>query len=403
MITRDIQENLIRSLEQMPVVALLGPRQVGKTTLALTISGLFAKKSTYLDLESDTDLNKLTDAEAYLRRYENELLIIDEVHRKPDLFRVMRGIIDDRKRKGERNGQFLLLGSASRELLQHSSESLAGRIRYLELSPFSLPEILTEEHRTFDTEKFWLRGGFPDSYLAADEEESWAWRQDFISTYMERDLPSMGVGIAPGQLKRFWKMIAHYHGNQVNFSELGRSLEFSHTTVKNYLDVLTDFYMIRQLSPWYGNLKKRLVKSPKIYLRDSGILHSLLNISDAESLLSHPSVGASWEGFVIENIIGVLDSRWLYTYYRTATQVEIDLVLQTPDNEVWAIEIKRSSAPKPGRGFFEACNDIKASHKWVVNAQADRYPLPNGVEVIGLYEFLKLLKERVKVGNRQKL
>jgi predicted AAA+ superfamily ATPase len=397
MINRELQEKLENALKTMPVVALLGPRQVGKTTLALEVVKSISKKATYLDLESDADYNKLNDPEAYLKRMEGELLIIDEVQRKPNLFRVIRGIVDERKRKSERTGHFLLLGSASRDLLQQSSETLAGRIRYLELTPFTVSELQQSEKKSFDLERLWLCGGFPDSYLASDNLDSWNWRNDFISTYMERDLPSMGVGIVPTQLKRFWKMLAHYHGNQVNLSELGRSLELSHTTIKNHLDVLTDFYMVRQLPPWSGNIKKRLVKSPKIYIRDSGILHSLLNVSGIDALLAYPGMGASWEGFVVENILNLLDSRWTYSYYRTATQVEIDLVLHTPDREVWAIEIKKASAPKLSRGFYEACNDIGATHRWIVNANPEQYPMQNEVEVIGLIDFLKLIKSKSKI------
>lgn len=391
-----MQERLYGAIEAMPVVALLGPRQVGKTTLAIEVSHRVKKKASYLDLESDSDFNKLADAEAYLKRFSDELLVIDEVQRKPDLFRIIRGIVDARKRKGEKAGHFLLLGSSSRELLQKSSESLAGRIRYLDLTPFTTSELYQAEGDPFDLEKKWLRGGFPDSYLASSNQDSWLWRSDFISTYMERDLPSMGVNIAPPILKRFWKMLAYYNGNQINHSELGRSLELSHTTIKSHLDVLTDFYMVRQLSPWSGIIKKRLVKTPKIYLRDSGILHSLLGLSNIEAILSHPAMGASWEGFVIESILNILNNQWTYSYYRTATQIEIDLVLQTPQQEVWAIEIKKSTAPKLGRGFFEACNDIKATHKFIVNANNESYPLNNGVEVIGLLDFLKMLKSKVE-------
>jgi predicted AAA+ superfamily ATPase len=241
----------------------------------------------------------------------------------------------------------------------------------------------------------WLRGGFPDSYLAASELDSFNWRLDFISTFVERDLPNMGAGISALHFKRFWRMLAHYHANQVNYSELGRSLELSHTTVKHYLDTLTGFYMVRQLEPYAANVKKRLVKSPKIYLRDSGILHSLLNLPSMNALLGHPALGGSWEGFVVENIVSQLDSRWNYYYYRTATQVEIDLILITPTREVWAVEIKRNSAPKLGRGFFEACEDVKADRKFVVYALEDSYPLKNNVQVIGLRAFLKLLSEQV--------
>ena len=376
----------------MPVVALLGPRQVGKTTLALALADSLEKPMAYLDLESDADSNKLLDAEAYLKRLDGQLVIIDEVQRKPDLFRVLRGIVDARKRQGESFGHFLLLGSASKALLQFSSESLAGRIRYLELTPFHSLEIMQNRWQDYDMEQHWVRGGFPDSLLAQSERQSWEWRNDFIATYMERDLPMMGAEARPAQLKRFWMMLAHYHGNQVNLSEIGRSLELSHTTIKNYLDILVDFYMVRQIPAWSGNTKKRLVKAPKAYVRDSGILHNLLTISSMEMLLSHPKLGASWEGFVIENILTILDSRWRYSYYRTATQIEIDLVLELPNKEVWAIEIKRSSAPKLGRGFHEACQEIRATKKWIINASEEKYPLPNEVEVIGLKEFLQWLK-----------
>ena len=309
MIRREKFKSLINALESMPVVALIGSRQVGKTTLALEVSRKIKKPVTHIDLESDADFNKLTDAEAYLKRFAGQLLIIDEVQRKPDLFRLLRVIVDDRKRRGEQSCHFLLLGSASRDLLQKSSESLAGRIRYLELTPFTVTELNENEKEVFDLERLWLRGGFPGSYLASNEQQSRNWRKDFFSTYVERDIPSMGLGVAATQLKRFWKMLAHYHGSQINLSEFGRSLEVSHTTIRNYLDLLTDFYMVRQLPPWSGNIKKRLVKTPKIYIRDSGILHSLLQVSGIDDLLSHPIIGASWEGFVIENIISQLDER----------------------------------------------------------------------------------------------
>lgn len=394
MFNRSLQEKLLLGVQAMPIVALLGPRQVGKTTLALAISKRITKKCTYIDLESDADYNKFNDAEAFLKRFDAEFLIIDEIQRKPNLFRILRGIVDERKRKGERFCQFLLLGSASRDLLQHSSESLAGRIRYIELTPFTAYEIIKNEKNEKNLEKAWLRGGFPDSYLAISNQESWNWRNDFISTYMERDLPLMGVGIAPQMLKRFWKMLAHYNGNQVNYSELGRSLELSHTTIKKHIDVLTDFYMVRQLQPWSGNVKKRLVKSPKIYIRDSGILHSLLNIFDIDGLLSHPGMGASWEAYVIENILTTIDSDWSYSFYRTATQIEIDLVLETPESEIWAIEIKYSKAPKLSRGFYEACNDIKANKKWIVYSAEENYPMANEVEVVGLISFLDILRKK---------
>ena len=278
-------------------------------------------------------------------------------------------------------------------MLQQSSETLAGRIRYLELTPFTISEVQQAEGLGFNMEKLWFRGGFPDSYLSPSEEESWNWRSDFITTYVERDIPLMGPQIPAIRLRRFWTMLAHYHGQQIVFSELGRSLEVSHATARNYLDTLTDFYMVRQLQPWSGNTKKRLVKSPKIYLRDSGLLHRLLHISDFDSLLGNPIVGASWEGFVIENIILHIDDRWRYSYYRSSGQAEIDLVLETPAKETWAIEIKRAAAPKPARGFYEGCEDIQAHKRFVIYSGNEQYPIANDVEVIGLTDFLLLLKK----------
>lgn len=393
MLLRKLENDLRVALENMPVVALLGPRQVGKTTLALQLAERsFNKKSSYLDLELDTDLSKLDDPESYLRRFENQLLIIDEVQRKPDLFRILRGLVDIRKRAGEKSGQFLLLGSASRDLLQQSSETLAGRIRYLELSPFSALEVYKTDPLGFNPEKLWFRGGFPNSYLAETENESWEWRNDFISSYVERDIPLMGPQIPATRMKRFWTMLAHYHGQQAALSDIGKGLDVSHTTVKSYLDILTDFYMVRQIQPWAGNTKKRLVKSPKIYIRDTGLLHKLLNISDFDSLLGHPVIGASWEGFVGENIIGHLSNKWQYSYYRTTTQTEIDLVLEGPGNQVWAIEIKKSSAPAVSKGFHTACEDIEATHKFIVYSGNERFPMAGNAEAIGLIELLKLLE-----------
>lgn len=392
-IVRSIEQRLEKALKNMPVVALLGPRQVGKTTLALEfVNKSIHKESSYLDLELDSDLSKLDDAEGYLRRFENQLLIIDEVQRKPDLFRILRGLVDIRKRAGEKAGQFLLLGSSSRDLLQHSSESLAGRIRYLELSPFSAQEIQNMDPLGFNPDKLWFRGGFPMSYLATTDDESWNWRTDFISSYVERDIPLMGPQVPAARMKRFWTMLSHYNGHQVSLTDLGKSLEVSHTTIRSYLDTLTDFYMVRQIQPWLGNTKKRLVKSPKIFIRDSGILHRLMNISSFDTLLGHPLSGASWEGFIIENIIISLSDKWQYSYYRTRTQVEIDLVLEGPGNQVWGIEIKRSAAPVVTRGFHRACEEIRATHKFVIYAGIERFPMSGKIEAMGLIEFLGLIK-----------
>jgi predicted AAA+ superfamily ATPase len=389
MIERSLERQIIQALNTVPVVSILGPRQVGKTTLALEMANnKLDKEVVYLDLELDSDLAKLNEPEDYLKRFNNKLLIIDEVQRKPDLFRVLRSLVDIRKRGGERAGHFLLLGSASRDLLQHSTETLAGRIRYLELSPFSIPEVYQHDPEGLDIDRLWLRGGFPDSYLASTEDESWDWRSDFIATYVERDIPLMGPKVPAARMKRFWSMLAHWHGQQVNMSSLGKSLEVDHKTIRSYLDILTDFFMVRQLQPWSGNTKKRLVKSPKVYIRDSGILHRLLNISDHETLLGHPVLGTSWEGFVLESIISSLSSKWQYSYYRTSSQAEIDLILEGPKREVIAIEVKRSSSPKVTKGFHLASEDIKATKKFVIYSGQDRFQLKDDTKVISLNTFL---------------
>lgn len=394
MIHRTLEDKLIQGLKSMPVVVILGPRQVGKTTLALEFAKpLLDKPVHYLDLELDSDLAKLDDPESYLRRFENQLLVIDEVQRKPDLFRIIRGLVDIRKRAGEKSGHFLLLGSASKDLLQQSSETLAGRIRYLELTPFTANELHQNDPRGFNLEKLWFRGGFLDSYLAESDQESWNWRQDFITTYVEKDIPLFGPQVPATRMKRFWMMLAHYHGQQANLSDIGKSLEVSHTTIKTYLDTLQDFFMVRQLQPWSGNTKKRLVKTPKIYIRDSGLLHNLLQIQSFDHLLGHPIIGASWEGFVVETILNSISSAWTPSYYRSSNQAEIDLVLEKGYQEVWAIEVKRSIAPTLSAGFHRASEDVGATKKWVVYSGKDRFPIKNETEVIGLIEFLSLIKE----------
>ncbi len=391
MIRRFLQDALLKALRHMPVVVLLGPRQVGKTTLALELAKSVKKKTAYLDLELDTDLAKLKDPEAYLRRFANKLLIIDEVQRAPELFRLLRGLVDLRKRAGELTGQFLLLGSASRDLIQHSSETLAGRVRYVELSPLSVWELYQSDPLGFHLEKLWFRGGFPASYLASTDDDSWDWRSDFIASYVEKDIPLMGPHVSPVTMRRFWSMLAHTHGQQVNLSQLGEGLGVNYKTIKHYLDTLTDFYMVRQLQPWAGNTKKRLVKAPKVYLRDTGLMHRLLNISDFESLLGHPAVGPSWEGFVIEQILNHLSNKWRYSYYRTSAQAELDLVLEGPQRQVWAIDVKRSSAPRLTRGFHLASDDVNATRRCVIYPGAEPFPLAKNIEAMSLSYFLQRL------------
>jgi len=394
LINRAIEDKLINALKTMPAVALLGPRQVGKTTLAQELSKkTLGKECHYLDLELDSDFAKLSDAEGYLKRFENQLVIVDEVQMKPDLFKTLRSLIDIRRRAGEKGCQFLLLGSASRDLLQKSSETLAGRIRYLELTPFSVQEIQKAEGNKFNAEKVWFRGGFPNSYLAASDQESWDWRTDFISTYVEKDIPLMGGGVTSTQVRRFMQMISHYHGQHANTVEIGKSLGVSHNTTRKYIDALTEFYMLRQLPAWSGNSKKRLVKSPKVYVRDTGILHRLLNISTFDDLLGHPLCGSSWEGFVIESILNTLSDRWQSSYYRTTSKMEIDLILEGPQGQRWAVEIKKSLSPRVSGRFVQEIELLETTKSFVIYGGKDRYPGLGSTEIIGLVEFLEEIKK----------
>jgi len=387
MFTRQLKPILIEALAHNPAVAILGPRQVGKTTLALEIAKM--RPSIYLDLESKQDQAKLQDPIAYLSLHQDKLVILDEIQRQPELFQVLRGLIDNRRRIGQGNGQFLILGSASIDLLKQSSESLAGRIRYLELGGLSPLEIGAHNN------DLWVRGGFPSSYLAANNSISAQWREDFIRTYLERDVQQLGARFPATTLRRLWTMLAHLQGGLVNTSKLASSLEISHVTVGRYIDVLCDLFLLRKLEPYHSNTKKRLVKSPRIYVRDSGLMHQLLSITNLEALLSYPLVGASWEGYVIENILSVATTQIKSSFYRSSAGAEIDLILELPNSEIWAIEIKLTSSPKVERGFYNACEEINPTHKFVVYNGVETYPLPHNVTAISLVEIMKLLQERV--------
>ena len=376
------------ALDSFPVVALLGPRQVGKTTLALEVAARHTKPTVYLDLERDSDHVKLDAAELYLGRRSGQLTILDEVQRRSELFPVLRSLVDERIRDGERAGHFLVLGSASRDLLQQSSESLAGRIAYLELKPFSLSELTAHDAGT-EQDRAWLRGGFPGSYLADSDTSSWAWRTHFITTYLERDIPQLGPRLPAEQVRRLWTMLAHGQGSQLNSARLAGSLGVTGNTVRKYLDVLTDLYMVRQLPPWAGNSIKRLVKAPKVYVRDSGLVHRLANVPDLETLFGHPVCGASFEGFVIETILAHLQDTWQSSYYRTGAQAEIDLVLEGPRRRVLAIEIKRSLSPRLGKGFRLGCEDIGATSRYYVTPSGDAFPMGEDTEAISLQGFLR--------------
>ena len=385
MIPRRLASRVRQRLAEFPAVGLLGPRQVGKSTLAQTIAQeaakttVTAKRPDYLDLENPADQAKLEDAGAYLRARGDRLVVIDEVQRAPGLFQVLRGIIDDNIRAGRETGQFLLLGSASIELLKQSSESLAGRIAYLELGSIDVTEVSPPK-----AEALWVRGGFPRSLLAKSDESSATWREAFITTYLERDIPQLGPRIPATTLRRFWTMLAHRQGAPLNAAEIARSLAVDGKTVAKYLDLMVDLLMVRRLQPLHANAGKRLTKSPKTYVRDSGLVHSLLRLDTLSDILGHPIAGASWEGHVIETLIGAAPPRTEASFYRTATGVELDLVLDMPGGERWAVEIKRSSAPKLEKGFHAALEDVRPSRAFVVYGGSERYPKSDGVEAIGL-------------------
>jgi len=383
MIKRIYQTKIEEALNRTSAVAILGPRQVGKTTLALTIAENF--ESIYIDLDLPGDLQKLDDPGYYFDQHHKKLIVIDEVQRKPELFQALRGQIDKNRRLGHRNAQFLLLGSASNELLNQSSESLAGRISYQELYPFNVLEIGSE-----NITALWLKGGFPDSFL--DTTSNLEWRQDFIRTYLERDIPMLGSRIPAETLRRFWTMLGHNQGQLFNASQIGSGLSASGQTVSRYLDLMVDLMLVRRLQPWYGNIGKRLIKSPKTYIKDSGILHALLNIQTIDDLLGHPVIGRSWEGFVIENILSAVPPHTEAYFYRTAAGAEIDLVLSIK-GQLWAVEVKHSTAPKLTKGFHLACGDIKPASKWVVYSGAEKYQTRDGVTVISLAQFLEVLTD----------
>jgi hypothetical protein len=365
---------------EAPAVALLGPRQVGKTTLALEMAG--ARPSVYLDLESDADRAKLAEPELYLLQHADKLVILDEIQRTPQLFRNLRGIVDAGRRHGQGTGRFLVLGSASIDLLKQSSESLAGRIRYLELAPLDAGEVGRDR-----LDALWLRGGFPESLLAASDAASLRWRVDFIRTYLERDVPQLGPRIPAETLRRFWTMLAHQQGGLLNAASLARALAVDGKTVAAYLDLLVDLLLVRRLVPWHGNIRKRLVKSPKVYVRDSGLVHALLGLGDREALLAHPVSGASWEGLAIESLIGAAPSGTAAYFFRTSAGAEIDLLLELPGHQQpWAIEIKRGLAPKIDRGFHLACESVQPERRLVVYGGVERFPLADGVEAISLVD-----------------
>jgi predicted AAA+ superfamily ATPase len=387
MIPRRIAGNVQKALQRQAAVALLGPRQVGKTTLARSLAN--EQDAIYLDLEWPEDRQKLEDPAFFLSRYEDKLVILDEIHRVPEIFRPMRGLIDEGRRKGKGEGRFLILGSASMDLLQQSGESLAGRIEYVEMNGLDCLEVGDTSETLI---QLWIRGGFPDSFLSANEEDSLAYRRNFIRTYLERDVTQFSPRIPSQVLERLWTMIAHSQGGLLNSAGFGRSLSLTGKTITNYLDLLADLLLLRRLPPFFANTRKRLVKSPKIYVRDSGLLHALLGIGDFEKLAGHPVIGASWEGFVIENILSAAPDRTMASFYRTSAGAEIDLLLELPGyTRPWAIEIKHSYAPKLGKGLHRAIEDTNPEKTFVVYGGTERFPLTERIEFIPLPNLCNLL------------
>ena len=385
MIERRHTRRVLQFLEELPAVALLGPRQVGKTTLARAIAAE-SPDCLYLDLENPRDVARLADPGRYLELHADRLVILDEIQRMPDLFRVLRGQIDERRRGGRRSRHFLLLGSASDRLMRQSSESLAGRIVYHELPGLDALEVGSGH------DSLWLRGGFPDSFTARSDAASARWRLNFVRTYLERDIPQFGVRVPAGTLRRFWTMLGHRQGGLLNASELARGLDVSAPAVTRYVDLLSDLMLVRRLPPWFANVGKRLVKAPKVYIRDSGVLHSLLGLGTLDDVLSHPVVAASWEGFVIENLIAAAPSGTGAWFYRTRAGAEIDLLLHLPDRRLWAVAVKRSAAPRAGKGFELAASDLEADERFVVHPGREPFPLSRTTVAVPLADLMARLE-----------
>ncbi|MCZ0932366.1 MAG: ATP-binding protein [Oligoflexia bacterium] len=375
-INRSLKKKLRQNIKDYPVVALLGPRQVGKSTLAKEIINKHSR-GVYLDLEKPSHLNQLNAPEYFFEQNKSFLICLDEVQRYPEIFPLLRSLADERKK----NGQFLILGSAGRDLLKQSSESLAGRISYLEMSPFTLLELSAKKR-----ERLWLRGGFPRSFLGRSETASLEWRENYIRTFLERDIPQLGFRIPPTAIGRLWNMLAYSHGQTLNSSKLAGSLGVSSHTVNSYIDILEKTFLIRLLQPFSENLKKRLVKSPKVYIRDSGLLHSLLKVDTMNELFSHPVFGSSFEGFVLEQIISSLP-RWQFYFYRTRSGAEIDLLMIKGIRRI-AIEIKAGKSPVVEKGFWTAVEDVKAKEKYLIAPVDTAYTIKDNVKVTSLSQFL---------------
>jgi uncharacterized protein len=399
MIQRMLEALVMERLDETPAVALIGPRQVGKTTLARAIADDRGAQALYLDLEQPQDRARLSDPAAYLALNIDKLVVLDEIHRMPEIFDVLRGQIDARRRSSRPFGHFLILGSAALPLLRQSSESLAGRVTFVEMTPI-LPSEASEpgewQGRAPDLpgnlRRLWLRGGFPPSYLAGSDAASLRWRLAFIRSYLERDIPQFGVRVPSATLERFWTMLAHVHGGLLNAQQLAGSLGVAWHTAGHYLDLMEDLLLIRRLRPYAANTSKRLVKSPKLYIRDPGLLHALLGLKSMDDLLGHPVAGASFEGWAIEAMIAALPDGAKPFFYRTQAGAEIDLVIELGPSRLVAIEIKSSSAPTAPRGFHAAVEDLRPIAKWVLYPGSERFPLGDDIEAMGLIEAAKLLR-----------
>lgn len=368
-------------LDEFPAVCILGPRQIGKTTLAHEVPISLGMESVYLDLEDIEDVRKLDEPKFYFEVNKDKLIILDEVQRVPEVFAVLRGVIDRRRREGKENASFLILGSASFDLLKQSSESLAGRIAYAYLGGINLMEINSANE--LDLKDVWLRGGFPKSLTASSDAASFRWRQNFITTYLERELPALGVQIPASNMRKLWSMLAEFQGSILNYANFANKMDVSQPTVKKYIDILEDLMLVRRLMSWTDNRSKRLIKSPKVYVRDTGLLHALLKIKDINTLLGFEGVGASWESFVIESIISVLPQDATPYFYRTRAGAEVDLVIDF-GNKVVAIEIKKALAPKVSKGFCIAAEDIAAAEKYVVYLGEEDYRIGEDLEVVSV-------------------
>ena len=394
MLSRQSQQKLSQYLQQFPAVGLLGPRQVGKTTLAFAQKKLYPD-ALYLDLELPSAQRQLDDPEAFLMAHAQQLVILDEVQRMPELFGVLRGVIDQRRRMGQACGQFLLLGSATGVLMQQSSESLAGRVAHVALPPLQASEIFTGVHSVADLNALWLRGGFPLSWLAETDAASMTWREVFIATYLEKDIPALGPRIPATTLRRLWTMLAHHQGELLDQSKLAAALAISGQTVGRYIDLLCDLMLVRRLPAWHGNVGKRLIRSPKVYVRDSGLVHALLGLSNLDAVLGHPIAGSSWEGFVMEQLMNAAPQAQA-SFYRTSNGAEVDLVLTFRNQQTWTIEIKRSSAPTVSKGFYQAATDLSAVRKLLVAPVEQPYSLKEGIEVVDVMTAIRWVTEQEK-------